>query len=86
MPNHNNKINQCASVLFAGKRLAGKAAALLVFCRGVVFRRRPTPAAPPTTSAPTVTSRPRSTGRSNGDTIQLAAGHLQHHDHHRSGR
>ena len=75
MPNHNNKINQCASVLFAGKRLAGKAAALLAFCLLAWF-------SPATAEAGSTTHNVRVNGdiqaaidvASNGDTIQLAAG------------
>ena len=75
MPNHNNKINQCASVLFAGKRLAGKAAALLALCLLAWF-------SPATAEAGSTTHNVRVNGdiqaaidaASNGDTIQLAAG------------
>ena len=75
MPNHNNKINQCASVLFAGKRLAGKAAALLAFCLLAWF-------SPTTAEAGSTIHNVRVNGdiqaaidvASNGDTIQLAAG------------
>ena len=75
MPNHNNKINQCASVLFAGKRLAVKAAALLAFCLLAWF-------SPATAEAGSTTHNVRVNGdiqaaidvASNGDTIQLAAG------------